>query len=347
MIQLTKRQLNILDFIEKQGSASNDDIKEYLHTVSRTTIVRDLNILLKYELLEREGSGRSVRYREKIKNEALRFIDIESYFEKGPDERKSVFDQFNFEIFQKLNNLFTSDELLKLTALNEEYKKRIASMSPTALQKEFERLIIELAWKSSHIEGNTYSLIDTEILIKEHKEAVGHTKEEAVMIMNHKKAFDYILDKRNDFKTITIPKTENIHSLIVNNLGVQKGLRKTPVGIIGTRYKPLNNEHQVREAMEKMTMTINKLKDPFSKALIEIVLLSYIQPFEDGNKRTARILGDAILLAHDACPLSFRSVDEADYKKALILFYEQNNIKFFKELFIEQFKFATENYFLK
>ena len=76
-----------------------------------------------------------------------------------------------------------------------------------------------------------------------------------------------------------------------------------------------------------------------------MLLIAYIQPFVDGNKRTARLLGNALLMANNACPLSFRSVDEAEYKKDLIVFYEQNSLRAFKELFIEQFKFAVENYF--
>ena len=74
-------------------------------------------------------------------------------------------------------------------------------------------------------------------------------------------------------------------------------------------------------------------------------MISYLQPFEDGNKRTSRILGNAILLANDICLLSYRSVNESDYKKGMILFYEQNYVKYFKELFVEQFKFAVDNYF--
>jgi len=76
-----------------------------------------------------------------------------------------------------------------------------------------------------------------------------------------------------------------------------------------------------------------------------ISLISYIQPFEDGNKRTARLAGNAILLANNVCPLSFRSIEESDYKKATLLFYEQNNARFLKELFISQFKFSINNYF--
>mgnify|MGYP001561135508 CR=1 FL=1 len=141
-------------------------------------------------------------------------------------------------------------------------------------------------------------------------------------------------------------KIENIHELLVYNLGVSKGIRKKLAGITGTKYKPLDNEYQIKEALEKTVKIINNFKNPFSKALAAILMISYIQPFEDGNKRTARLLGDAFLLAHIACPLSFRSVNEADYKKAMILFYEQNSARFFKELFIQQFEFAVNNYFL-
>jgi len=76
-----------------------------------------------------------------------------------------------------------------------------------------------------------------------------------------------------------------------------------------------------------------------------MLLIAYIQPFEDGNKRTSRLMGNAVLLAHDICPLSYRSVKDSEYKKAVLLFYEQNNISYFKQLFIEQFKFAVNNYF--
>jgi Fic family protein len=75
-------------------------------------------------------------------------------------------------------------------------------------------------------------------------------------------------------------------------------------------------------------------------------MIAYIQPFEDGNKRTSRMVSNAILLAFGICPLSYRSIDEAEYKKAVILFYELNNISYFKQLFIEQFRFAVNNYFL-
>ena len=350
MEKLTNRQFNILEFIRKTKSASNQNIKNYLEEknkekISRITIVRDVNSLLKKRIIKKIGEGRNICYQEAIRNKILKYINVDEYFEKGPDERKVIFDRFNFNIFKELNEIFSKKELKELNKLNENYQKRIKKLSTVILKKEFERLTIELSWKSSQIEGNTYSLIDTEILIKENKEAKGHKKEEAIMILNHKKALNYILANKNDFKKINLRKLENVHSILVDKLNVFKGIRKRIVGIIGAKYKPLDNEFQIKEVLEKTLELANNLKDPFSKALILILLISYIQPFEDGNKRTSRLIGNAVFLANNICPLSYRSINEADYKKAIILFYEQNNIKFFKELFVNQFQFAVENYF--
>ncbi len=344
MNSLTQRQLKILNFIRKKGQAKTNQIKEQFDGLSRSTIIRELNSLLDFGLIEKRGKGRGVFYQEKIRKEFLKYIDSNNYFSLDPDERNIVSSSFNFD-FLKIEDIFNKQETKELKKLNRNYEKRIKNLKKEKLKKELERLSIELSWKSSKIEGNTYSLIDTEILIKDKKEASGHKKEEAIMILNHKKAIDYIIDEKNNFKEISLGKIRSIHSLIVDGLGVEKGIRKKPVGIIGTKYIPLDNQHQIREAMEKMVKKINKTENCFSKAVLVISILSYIQPFEDGNKRTARLLGNAILLAYDICPLSYRSIDEAEYKKSMILFYEQDNLRLFKDLFVEQFKFSIKNYF--
>lgn len=351
MAKFTKRQLAILEYIRKQGYAGNREIQDFLgkqgfEHISRVSIVRDIAALLKAGLIEKAGGGRETVYKEFLQNKLLTYFDPEDYFKKGPDERVIAYERFNFGVFESLNGIFTPQEITELETLNNDYKGRVEKLSPIILKKEFERLTIDLSWKSSQIEGNTYSLIDTEILIKEHKEAEGHKKEEAIMIINHKKTLDYVSDRRSNFRKVDARKIENVQSLIVNNLGILKGIRRKIVGVVGTKYKPLDNEHQIKEALEKAVAIINDFNDPFSKAITAVLMISYIQPFEDGNKRTARLLGDALLLAYNTCPLSFRSVNESDYKKATILFYEQNSAKFFKELFIQQFKFAVKNYFL-
>ncbi len=141
------------------------------------------------------------------------------------------------------------------------------------------------------------------------------------MLLNHKKALEFILTNQKAFKRITIKQIEHIHSLIIKNLRVLKNIRKWPVGITGTKYKPLDNEWQIKEALKKTYKLINKEKDIFTKSIIASLMLVYIQPFEDGNKRTARLLGNAILIAWKYCPLSYRNADEEEYKKAVLLFF--------------------------
>ncbi len=352
MKNITHRQNLILEFIRENGSTANREILNYLTPkigkIDRVTITRDIKNLIKNDLIIKEGEGRYVKYVENRENIILTYFNPKRYFERKSDQRNVLNERFNFDVFNYFSNeIFSEKEIKELDNLNDDYKKRVKKISPTILKKEFERLTIELSWKSSQIEGNTYSLIDTEILIRQHKLAKNHTKEEAQMILNHKKALDYILAHKDDFKKITLAKIENIHKLLVFDMEISPNIRKGLVGITGTKYMPLDNRHQIKEAMEKMIKILNKKENhPLLKALASVLLISYIQPFEDGNKRTARLIGNAIFLANNYCPLSFRSVDDSDYKEATLLFYEQNSAKFFKELFIDQFKFGLDNYFL-
>ncbi len=350
MTQFTPRQQNILDVIgQKKEATNNQDVLAELqkrgNLISRETLVRELNALVKNGALLKTGRGRGVAYRTKGAHPLLAPLDVEKYLAQEVDVRAPKPILFNFGIFQKMEGVFTPTEIAELNAENEAYRKRVKALSPALLQKEYERVTIELSWKSSKIEGNTYTLLDTETLIKEQREAAGHTKEEAVMILNHKKALDYILRSREKFKTLTLRAIEDVHRLLVDGLNVNFGLRSRAVGITGTAYRPLNNKHQIAEAVEKATAEINNMQDPWSKALAALLLLAYIQPFEDGNKRASRLTANACLIAHDACPLSFRSVDETEYKKALTLFYELNNASLMKKLFVEQWRFAVQHYF--
>ncbi|PIR06483.1 MAG: cell filamentation protein Fic [Candidatus Komeilibacteria bacterium CG11_big_fil_rev_8_21_14_0_20_36_20] len=351
MQKLTKRQDLILQFIRKNSGVQNKHILDYLskeleEDFGRVTIVRDIDVLRKNNMIKRQGAGRNVNYFEAVDNELLKYIDVDNYCSQDLDKRDILYPSFNFKIFKYLEGLFTKSELVGINKWNNDYRARIKKISPTILKKEIERLTIDLSWKSSQIEGNTYSLLDTEILIKEDKEAKGHKREEAIMILNHKKALDFIFSKKNSFKKLSIKDLENIHSLLIDDLGVKKGMRSNLVGITGTNYKPLDNQYQIKEAVQQTLKIINTSKEAIEKAFIATLMVSYIQPFEDGNKRSSRLLSNAILLGDNYCPLSFRSIDEKEYKKAMILFYEQNKVLYFKELFIEQFEFAVKNYFL-
>ena len=347
-MDLKKRQLNILEYIEDNQECSRLEIQEYLNKsdkISKITVIRDLEVLLSNNLISKTGSARAVKYKSNNKSDIFRKFNVDKYFSKEQDERTIKYPQFNFEIFDKLQNIFTQDELSELNNINEKYKTKISKLSKVSLKKEFERLLIELSWKSSQIEGNTYSLLDTEALIKNNIEAEGHKKEEAIMILNHKKALESIFGMNDYFKTLSLKKIEELHSILTANMGVKKGLRSTPVGIIGTNYKPLDNQFQIKEAVEKLIDLINNTENPIEKAFIAVLMISYIQPFEDGNKRTGRILANAILFSNIYCPLSYRSIKETEYKKAVIIFYENNSLDYFKQIFISQFKFAVDKYF--
>ena len=154
-------------------------------------------------------------------------------------------------------------------------------------------------WKSSQIEGNTYSLLETERLLKEKETASGKTKDEAVMLLNHKAALDLIIANPSYVKKMTVSIIEDIHSILIKDLGIARNIRNSIVGITGTNYKPLDNEFQIKEALSNMCTLINNKESIFEKALLALVLISYIQPFMDGNKRTARIVSNAILINYN------------------------------------------------
>ena len=206
-------------------------------------------------------------------------------------------------------------------------------------------LAIDLIWKSSEIEGNTYSLLETEALIKQHELAKGKSKEDATMLLNHKKALDFITDDLDYLKPLTVNKIIDIHTLLIGGLGVSNNIRRRAVAITGTNYRPLSIETQIKEELEEIVNLVNSKNNIFEKGLLLLCLLSYLQAFEDGNKRTARIMSNAVLMSHNYCPLSFRTVSAVDYKKAMLLFYEQNNISAMKEIFIHQYEFAVKQYF--
>jgi len=345
---LIPRQQYILNLINKKETIGRLAIEEEIgkiYPASKPTVARDLVLLLKNRLIKTSGKGKNTVYFAYTNSPLLREFNIDQYFQLDPDQRSDVKKTFNFDIYRHLTNIFSDKEKENIQSINKDFYKESQKITPDIYQKELERFIIEFAWKSSKIEGNTYSLLDTETLIKQKVEAQGHSKEEAVMILNHKQAFDLILNHKNDFKTISIARITELHNCIVHGMGITTGLRTHSVGITGTSYLPLDNNWQIQEALEKLIKALEKVTFPLEKALIAGIMLSYIQPFADGNKRTSRMLANAILIAQNFYPLSYRSVNEDEYKKALILFYEQNSIYQLKNIFIDQYKFALQTYF--
>jgi len=339
---------DILQYLHYHPLSSRGDITAgTAFKGSDATLKRVIAAGIKAGDIVAEGKARATRYRLSPQAQLLMPLNLDTYFALEVDERQ-VHSSYNFELINGLlaeTRLFSYKELAHLDALQDEFRQHVNELTDNEYRKEMERLGIDLSWKSSQIEGNTYTLLETERLLRESKTAEGKTKEEAVMLLNHKDALSFILDNPDYLKELTVSHIEDIHQLLTKDLSIDKGLRRHRVGITGTNYHPLDNEFQIREAMRDACKLINSKYNIFEKALLTLLLLSYIQPFLDGNKRTARITSNAILIANDYCPLSFRSIDSIDYKKAMLIFYEQNNLYAFKQIFIEQFEFAVKEYF--
>jgi len=341
-------EIEILQFLHYHPLSRRTEIAgEVTSEMSDRTLKRIIADAVGKGYIEVIGKGPATKYKLTPQAHVTMPLDLDTYFDRDIDGRQ-VQECFNFELIREILpvvHLFDKDELEVLQEAQTKFRQHLSEMTDIEYRKEMERLGIDLSWKSSQIEGNTYSLLETERLLKEKQTANGKTKEEAVMLLNHKDALDFILDAPDYLKEISVGRIEEIHALLTKELGVERNIRHRRVGITGTNYRPLDNEFQIREALEDSCRLINGKSEVFEKALLALVLLSYIQAFTDGNKRTARITANGILIANGYCPISFRSVDSIDYKKAMLMFYEQNNIAAFKRIFIEQFLFAVNTYF--
>lgn len=340
--------IEILQFLHYHPLANRTEIMAGLTKApSDSTMKRLLSAAVKEGNIETAGRGPATKYKLTPQAHVTMPLDLATYFDKDIDERE-VQESFNFDLIRDVLpkvEIFTKEELEVLNAAQMEFEKNTEGMTELEYRKEMERLGVDLSWKSSQIEGNTYSLLETERLLKDKQTASGKTKEEAIMLLNHKDALDFVLEVPDYLKELSVHRIEEIHSILTKELEVDRNIRHRRVGITGTNYRPLDNEFQIREALEDTCTLVNGKDNVFEKALLTLVLLSYIQAFVDGNKRTARITSNAVLIANGYCPISFRTVDSIDYKKAMLMFYEQNNIAAFKKIFIEQFLFAVKTYF--
>lgn len=345
-----KEQKVLRCLLEKEPFSSSDIytwLAENGESTSLATVKRSLLHLSKIGAIRSEGMGRATTYHVLVPGRIFADIDAHAYCAIDPDRRFGN-TQYLFGLFPSFPaNIFSSAELAVLGSATVEYRERTREIPPDIEKKELERLIIELSWKSSRIEGNTYTILDTEKLLLENKEAPGHDPKEARMILNHKDAFAFVREQSKRFQTPTRADIEELHRILVKDLSVGFGLREKPVGITGSRYCPLDNVHQIREGLEALLSAITRATTPFDKALLAILGTSYLQPFEDGNKRTARLLGNAILLAFNCAPLSYRSVEESTYREATMVFYEINSVVSMKRIFINQYDFAARNYLVK
>jgi hypothetical protein len=206
----------------------------------------------------------------------------------------------------------------------------------THLRKVMDRLIIDLSWNSSRLEGNTYSLLETQRLLEAGEAAEGKATHETQMILNHKAAIELLAEHAGEigFNRYTLC---NLHALLSENLLTESAaggrLRAHAVGIGGSVFHPLENPHLIEEYFDQLLATAAAIKDPFEQAFFAMVQLPYLQPFEDVNKRVSRLAANIPLVQHNLGPLSFVDVPQSDYTHAILGVYELNRVDYLRDVF--------------
>jgi len=217
----------------------------------------------------------------------------------------------------------------------------------TYMRQILDRLLIDLSWASSRLEGNTYSLLETERLIALGEAAAGKTPFETQMVLNHKAAIEFLVDAVDEigFDRRTIL---NLHALLSDNLlgdpSASGRLRAIPVGIGKSVYEPLAVPQLINEIFCQILDTAVAISDPFEQAFFVIVHLPYLQPFEDVNKRVSRLAANIPFIRHNLCPLSFMDVPEDLYVNGLLGVYELNRIELMRDVFVWTYERSCNRY---
>jgi fido (protein-threonine AMPylation protein) len=336
---------SILRLLSDDFLHTRQEVELTIHESPRTAN-RLLNELIAKGWVVNQGNARSVTYKLTPRGHIEVIFDLMAYLKQPPVER-AEFTSIQPTLFGLIEGSIPEEILKQFGIARDTYAATRTSIDSATTRKELQRFVVEFSWKSSAIEGNTYTIHDTELLLTEGKPAPRHSTAEATMIVNHKKAFNYIWNNAGDYKHLTRSKLLDIHQLMVADLDVPTGLRIHPVGITGTIYTPPAGATQLASYLDDILDRINSLKEPVEKAMACLTLLPYLQPFLDGNKRTSRMVANAMLLAYNYPPISFFTVKEEEYKGALLLFYERGVLGNFRELVLEQLQYSSTHYFFK
>jgi hypothetical protein len=209
------------------------------------------------------------------------------------------------------------------------------------------RLLIDLSWSSSRLEGNTYSLLDTKELIEHGTVAPGKDAKETQMILNHKAAIELLVDSAEEIGVNRYTVT-NLHALLADNLLDQPGyagrLRETPIGISASTYIPTAIPQLIREMFELLLTKAAAIRDPFEQSLFLMVQIPYLQPFVDVNKRTSRLAANIPLIKSNLVPLSFIDVPESVYIDGLIGVYEHTRVELLRDVFVWAYERSCRRY---
>ena len=209
------------------------------------------------------------------------------------------------------------------------------------------RLLIDLSWASSHLEGNTYTRLDTRELIEYGRAAPGKDAIETQMILNHKTAIEFLVENIDsaEFNRYTLM---NLHSALAENLlpnpADEGRIRQHAVEIGKSVYRPLSTPQQIESALDTLLGKANEIRDPFEQSFFMMVHLPYLQPFADINKRTCRLAANLPLFRANLCPLTFLDVPEHAYSRATLGIYEMTRVELLRDLYVWAYERSTQEY---
>jgi hypothetical protein len=368
-------QVELNSILEAVGrfpeGASVDEIATVLDmALPRRTLQRRLALLVNRNELVRQGRGRATRYRVPVVadkrtvvgqlragNAQLvgeRYVEVSSQGEeikrvvRAPiQQRTPVGYNRSFLDDYRPNESFYLPPEARQHLFDLGRSEQDARPAGTHAREIFNRLLIDLSWNSSRLEGNTYSLLETERLLQRGEAAEGKEAWEAQMILNHKRAIELLVDQAEEvaFNPYTI---QNLHALLADNLledpQALGRLRTISVGIKGTVYEPLAVPQLIEECFRQILETASMIDDPFEQAFFVMVHLPYLQPFEDVNKRVSRLAANIGLIRGNLCPLSFVDVPERAYVDGLLGVYELNRVELLRDVFVWAYERSAARY---
>lgn len=358
----------IMDVIGQfPAGGSIEDISRALETkLSRRTLQRRLAMLVSSKRLIAEGHGRATRYRIAPvvgTEEHVAIMDearVEVYVPvtpEGESVKKAIRQPIQNRRPVSYNRAFLDEYRPDETAyISPSIRQHLTEIgrSPdgqhpagTYARQIFSRLLIDLSWNSSRLEGNTYSLLETERLLESGETAEGKDARETQMILNHRAAIELLVEQASEvgFNRYTIL---NLHALLADNLlGDPQAcgrLRIVPVAIGGTVYHPLEIPQLIEECFQQVLNKADMIRNPFEQAFFALVHLSYLQPFEDVNKRVSRLAANLPLIRDNLCPISFVDVPERAYIDGILGVYELNRIELLRDVFVWAYERSCARY---
>ncbi len=343
----------------EEGISIEDIQKEFKPEIDRRTLQRRIKDLTLSGHIVASGKARAIKYRLKASGNkpVAQETELLPLSQEGKEIQKAVLKPQQKRNPVGYNSAFLETYQPNITSyLTPEEKSRLAELGVTARINEpagtyakeiLQRLLIDLSWNSSRLEGNTYSLLDTQRLISEGVSADNKSATDAQMILNHKDAIEFIVQNTEDigFNRYTIL---NLHALLSNNLlpnpGASGRLRSFGVGITKSVYTPLGMPQRIEEMFERMLEKATQIDNPFEQAFFIMVQLPYLQPFDDVNKRVSRLAANIPLNRRNLAPLSFTDVPNELYVQGLLGVYELNRIELLKDVFLWAYDRSAKQY---